>query len=105
MRIRLTRNMDKERGFVNGAMATVETVLRKDVFIAKTASGVRFLVHPVAFDKQQFVPFCYGYAMTIRRAQGSTLDLVGLWFATSTRLIGATHMWETRECARLRICI
>ena len=32
------------------------------------------------FGKIPFMPFCYGYATTIRRAQGSTLRLVGLWF-------------------------
>eukprot|EP00973_Karenia_brevis_P000818 113591-Karenia_brevis.AAC.1 len=80
MRIRLTRNVDKERGFVNGAIAEVEYVLRKDVFVARTPTGVRILVHPVAYDGQHFMPFCYGYAMTIRRAQGSTMELVGLWF-------------------------
>ncbi|CAJ1334390.1 unnamed protein product, partial [Effrenium voratum] len=33
MRIRLTRNLDKDRGFVNGALGTIEIVLRKDVFL------------------------------------------------------------------------
>ena len=80
MKVRLTRNVDKERGFVNGALAVIEWILADDVFIVKTQAGVRILVHPVTLDKQSFVPFCYGYAMTIRRAQGSTLQLVGLWF-------------------------
>ena len=70
MRIRLTRNVDKERGFVNGAVAQIEYVLRKNVFIAKTPRGVRILVHPVQYDGNYFMPFTYGYAMTIRRAQG-----------------------------------
>ncbi|CAE8634707.1 unnamed protein product [Polarella glacialis] len=80
MRIRFTRNVDKERGFVNGALAEVEYVLRKDVFVAKTPTGVRILVHPVMYDGEHFMPFCYGYAMTIRRSQGSTMEMVGLWF-------------------------
>lgn len=37
-------------------------------------------MHSVTIGKKRFVPLCYGYAMTMRRAQGSTLDLVGLWF-------------------------
>ena len=84
MRVRLTRNIDKERGFVNGALGEVEFVLRKDVVVVKTPLGVRHLVFPVTFPHKgkrcKFVPVCYGYAMTIRRAQGSTLDLVALWF-------------------------
>ena len=84
MRVRLTRNIDKERGFGNGALAEVEYVLRKDVFVVKTPLGVRHLVHPVTATHKgvqcTFVPACYGYAMTIRRSQGSTLDLVALWF-------------------------
>ena len=83
MRIRLTRNVDKERGFVNGALAHIEHVLAPDVFIAKTPAGVHILVHRVAYrdaGRRSFMPFCYGYAMTMRRAQGSTLEFVGLFF-------------------------
>ena len=83
MRIRLTRNVDKQRGFVNGALAEIEYVLHRRVFIAKTPRGVRMLVHPVAYEEHgtySFMPFSYGYAMTIRRAQGSTTDQVALWF-------------------------
>jgi ATP-dependent exoDNAse (exonuclease V) alpha subunit len=80
MRVRLTRNVDKQRSFVNGTLGEVEHVLSEDVFVLRTDSGIRVLVHPVGFDKQVFMPVCYGYAMTIRRAQGSTLLKVGLWF-------------------------
>ena len=80
LRIRLTRNIDKDRGFVNGALAEVEHVLAKNVFVAKTPKGVRLLVHPIRQDGHYFMPFTYGYAMTMRRAQGSTLEGVGLWF-------------------------
>ncbi|CAE8643932.1 unnamed protein product, partial [Polarella glacialis] len=81
MRIRLTRNVDKERGFVNGAVAEIEYVLRKNVFVAKTPTGVRILAHPASYDNSgSFMPYTYGYAMTIRRSQGSTMEMVGLWF-------------------------
>ena len=80
MRIRLTRNLDKEAGFVNGAVAVIKHVLRKNVFVAETPTGRLLLVHPVSYDGHYFMPFVYAYAMTIRRAQGSTMDLLGLWF-------------------------
>ena len=80
----MARNVDKDRGFVNGAVADVEHVLKKDVCVVKTPMGVRLLVHKVSYKHKGsyavFLPVSYGYAMTIRRAQGSTLGLVGLWF-------------------------
>jgi len=81
MRIRLTRNLDKDRGFVNGTLGTIELMLRQDVFVLRTNAGNRLLVHPV-HDKEgsMCMPCVYGYAMTIRRAQGSTLDCAILHF-------------------------
>ena len=76
--IRLTRNLDKERGFVNGAMGHVEKILayqdkRPIVFTVKLSStGVLVLVHPIWHDGQRILPCTYGYATTIRRAQGAT---------------------------------
>lgn len=78
MRIRLTRNLDKDRGFVNGAVGTIHHMLSPCTFVLKTDRGVMLLVHPVAQDGQVFMPCSYGYAMTIRRAQGSTLGIVAL---------------------------
>ena len=80
MRVRLTQNLDKQRGFVNGAFGVIILVLRKDVFIMETPDGVRILVHPVWQKGQVFVPVTLAYATTIRRAQGATLDMAGLWF-------------------------
>ena len=80
MRIRFTRNVDKERGFVNGAVAIVEHVLRKDVLVACTPGGIPILAHPAQYDGIQFMPFSFGYAMTIRRSQGSTLEMMTLRF-------------------------
>ena len=73
--IRLSRNCDKARGFVNGALATVVEPLRGNaVFVAKlNSTGNYVLVHPMDEDGQRFLPCCYGYATTIRRAQGADL--------------------------------
>ena len=55
--IRLTRNLDKDRGFVNGAIAVVCDVLVdyqpsigqcSCVFTAKLSTGHMILVHPVS---------------------------------------------------------
>ena len=55
--IRCTRNIDKERGFVNGAIAVVHDVLvdydpsdgqRTCIFIAKLSTGGMILVHIVS---------------------------------------------------------
>jgi hypothetical protein len=80
MRVRLTRNLDKERGFVNGALGTIVKVLRRDVFVLKTTQGVHLLVHPVHDKDELYMPCVYGYSMTIRRAQGATLDCAILHF-------------------------
>ena len=69
---RLTRNFDKQRGFVNGALAEgVESLDGNRTFTAKLlATGNMVLVHPMTEEGQRFLPCCYGYATTIRRALG-----------------------------------
>jgi hypothetical protein len=74
--------LDKQRGFVNGALAVVsESLLGNAVFIAQLVGTGNFvLVHPMEEDGGRFLPCCYGYATTIRRAQGASLDLGCLYF-------------------------
>ena len=50
------------------------------MFTVKLSTGGMVLVHPIRVGKQVFLPCCYGYATTIRRAQGSSLYLGALWF-------------------------
>ena len=38
------------------------------------------LVHPVEEDGARFLPCCYGYATTIRRAQGASLEHGCIYF-------------------------
>ena len=75
--VRLTRNVDKPRGFVNGAVGIIQEVFSREVFSVKLVSNdALVLVHPMwegGRAGDMFVPCCYGYATTIRRAQGSTL--------------------------------
>ena len=73
--IRLSRNFDKGRGFVNGALAVIcESLNGNRVFTARLmSSGNMVLVHPMEEDTARFLPCCYGYATTIRRAQGADI--------------------------------
>ncbi|CAE7593597.1 pif1 [Symbiodinium sp. CCMP2592] len=80
MRLRLTHNVDKDRGFVNGATGKVQSVLRQDVFILKSSQNVPILVHPITLRGRKYLPVSYGWATTIRRAQGATLNKIALWF-------------------------
>jgi len=86
--IRLTRNLDKQRGFVNGALAVVwEQLDGNRCFVVRLcSSGNLVLVHPLREMDQkrtvmtEFLPCIYGYATTIRRAQGASLDQGCLYF-------------------------
>ena len=80
MRLRLTWNVDKTRGFVNGQTGIVRAVLRPDVFVLLSDQGTSILVHPISVRGRKFLPVTYGWATTMRRAQGSTLDRVCLSF-------------------------
>ena len=55
MRVRLTRNLDKERGFVNGNMGVIVEMLTKESFIMRTVQGVLLLVHPIRVGNTTFV--------------------------------------------------
>ena len=60
--VRLTRNLDKDRGFVSGAVRIVKQVLSHDengvpiVFTVQLSTGVFVLVHPIRDKKRVFLP-------------------------------------------------
>ena len=83
--VRLTHNLDKDRGFVNDAVGVVHTVLQTNgptplVFTVVLSTGVLLLVHPVRIDKKTFFPRTYGYATTVRKAQGASRKQGCLYF-------------------------
>ena len=80
--LRLTRNLDKERGFVNGAIGVITTVLDPigRYFVVKLSTGTLVLVYPVKTKQGVHLPCSYGYATTMRKAQGSSLSLCALFF-------------------------
>ena len=80
--VRLTRNEDKTRGFVNGAIGEVVESLRGNaVFTVRLfETGNMVLVSPMEEAGQVFLPCCYGYATTIRRVQGASLNYGCLYF-------------------------
>ena len=78
--------------------------LRKDVFVVLLAStSNRILVHPVWQKGCRFLPITYGYATTMRRAQGATLDLVGLCFDRKRPDPGYGYVGASRAKARVDV--
>ena len=70
---------------MNGASGIITEVLNADVFVVKLFStGALVLVHPMYCSKNDmsFIPCVYGYATTIRRAQGATLVHGCLYFGS-----------------------
>ena len=106
--LRLTRNFDKSRGFVNGALAKVFEELDSGVIIAQLVeSGNMVLIHPMEEKGMTFLPCCYGYATTIRRAQGASLDIGCLYFDQKKHFAGRGYAYvgvsrfRTREGCHL----
>ena len=100
--IRLSRNADKQRGFVNGALAIVCESLRGNaVFTARlVGTGNMVLVHPMQENGERFLPCCYGYATTIRRAQGADLYHGCIYFDQKKRV--AARGYGYVACSRFK---
>ena len=73
-------------------------------FIAQLVGrGNYVLVHPMEEGGCRFLPCCYGYATTIRRAQGASLSMGCIYFDQKYRVAGrgygyvATSRFRSRE--------
>ena len=67
------------------------------------SSGSLVLVHPVEEKGQRFLPLTYGYATTVRRAQGASLDMGCIYFDQKRHAAGrgygyvAVSRFKSRE--------
>ena len=85
MRIFLTKNMDKENDFVNGMAATVQAYDSSSKCLeVLTRTGQRLAVYMVSHELEDgrrvtCFPVRLGYARTIPKVQGMTLQHVTIW--------------------------
>ena len=87
MRLVLTRNIDKARGFVNGMGCVVRTMRRHGLEVL-TDQQQALVVYPYtdvhhwpdgSYSKVTFFPIRLGYATTLHKVQGATLDHATIW--------------------------
>ena len=75
----LTKNLNKEIGFVNGMGATVLGMDKCNV-IVRTDQGRVLAVHPwTSENKVVHYPMRLGYASTLHKVQGATLEHITVW--------------------------
>ena len=79
MRITLTKNLNKKVGFVNGMGATVMGMGQAGLLV-RTDQGRVIMVHPWTNEHRvASFPFRLGYANTLHKVQGATLEHITLW--------------------------
>lgn len=72
----------------------VESLCGNAVFIAKlVGSGNYILVHPMTEEGAVFLPCCYGYSTTVRRAQGLSLKLGCIYMDQKKRAAGRGYAY------------
>ena len=75
----LTKNLNKQIGFVNGMGATVLSMVGNNVEV-RTEQGRRLMVHPWTSPAYKVhYPFRLGYASTLHKVQGATLKHIIVW--------------------------
>ena len=85
-RVFLTRNMDKENGFVNGMPAVIESYdSGSQCLVVVTKLGTTLAVHKCTEEVEDSrhrvtcFPVRLGYATTVQKIQGATLPHVTIW--------------------------
>lgn len=105
MRVIITQNRNKAAGVVNGQSAIVK-IRRGNTYVLCLLNGRHVPVYPVScYDSQsrheeQRLRTCYlfvpGYALTICKCQGQTLDYVIVWFDCETLGEGSAYVALSR---------
>ena len=101
MRLFLTNNLNKKNDFVNGMEATVEDYIEeKACLIVRTRTNKRLPVWlytdpDPAHQRATYFPVRVGYASTIHKVQGATLEHVTIWL-NIPGMKGAGHVALSR---------
>lgn len=98
-RIVFTRN-DKEIGVKNGMLGTVETVDAGQVSVR--LDGDASATRHITFDPRRYRSFDHGYAVTIHKSQGATVDRAYV-LASRTMDEPLTYVAMTRHREALRL--
>ncbi|MFB2553037.1 hypothetical protein [Ensifer soli] len=94
-----TRN-DKEMGVKNGMLGTVDTVDQDHVSVLLDSDDGT--PRRVTFDPQRYRNFDHGYAVTIHKSQGATIDRAYVLFSR-TMDAPLTYVAITRHRDTLRL--
>ena len=80
LRLYITRNVNKQNDFVNGMGCQVEEMDTYGVLV-RTDTGKRILVHPMTdpTSRLTYYPLRLGYATTLHKVQGATLENITIW--------------------------
>ena len=78
-RVTLTKNLNKEVGYVNG-MGGIAVGLDKAAVLVKTHQGKLLSIYPWTSPEHiVHYPLRLGYASTLHKVQGATLEHVTVW--------------------------